>query len=105
MRDKKIYCNNCNLEITKDNIFISNGIPYCKRCNQALENISLSDLEIPVTLGKPTTKTLPEYYRFSVAKYALTDVIESIKNSGGKEISVTKEDDELVVQYKPYWRK
>ena len=73
MRDKKIYCNNCNLEITKDNVFISNGIPYCKRCNQA--------------------------------KYALTDVIESIKNSGGKEISVTKEDDELVVQYKPYWRK
>jgi hypothetical protein len=51
-----------------------------------------------------TNKKIPDYYRFSVAKYALSDVIEAIKNNGGKEIAVTKEDGELIVLYKPSWR-
>lgn len=46
-----------------------------------------------------------QYYRFSVAKYALSDCIEALTNNGAKEIIVTKYDDNLVVRYKPYWEK
>ena len=46
-----------------------------------------------------------EFYSFIVSKYALNDVIEAIKDNGGKEISVIKEGVNLVVCYKPYWRK
>lgn len=45
------------------------------------------------------------YYEFTVAKYALSDCIESLKNDGAKEIIVTKEDGDLIVKYKPYWKK
>lgn len=48
---------------------------------------------------------LPQYYEFSVAKYALSDCIEVLTNNGAKEIIVTKCDGDLIVRYKPYWKK
>ena len=45
------------------------------------------------------------YISFTIARYALTDVIEELHNSNAKDIIVTKEDDNLVVKYKPDWRK
>lgn len=53
-----------------------------------------------------THKTsLKSYYEFTVAKYALSDCIEALKNNNAKEIIVTKEDGNLIVRYKPYWKK
>jgi len=46
-----------------------------------------------------------EYISFSIARYALTDVLEELKAAKVKDIIVTKEDDNLVVKYKPSWRK
>jgi hypothetical protein len=48
---------------------------------------------------------LPQYYEFTVAKYALSDCVEALTNNGAKEIIVTKCDDNLIVKYRPYWRK
>ena len=56
-----------------------------------------------VTDEKPTVP-VPEYISFTIARYALTDVIEELNNSGAKEIIVTKEDGNLIVKYKPYWK-
>ncbi len=42
-----------------------------------------------------------QYISFTVARYALTDVIEELHKSYAKDIIVTKEDDNLVVKYKP----
>ena len=50
-------------------------------------------------------RSLPQYYEFGVAKYALSDCIEALTNNGAKEIIVTKCDDDLIVKYKPYWKK
>ena len=44
------------------------------------------------------------YCSFSVANYALTDVIEALTTAKAKDIIVTKVDGNLVVKYKPYWR-
>lgn len=44
------------------------------------------------------------YCSFSVANYALTDVIEALTVAKAKDIIVTKIDGNLVVKYKPYWR-
>lgn len=44
------------------------------------------------------------YCSFSVANYALTDVIEALTTAKAKDIIVTKIDGNLVVKYKPYWR-
>ena len=44
------------------------------------------------------------YCSFSVANYALTDVIEALTASKAKDIIVTKIDGNLVVKYKPLWR-
>lgn len=56
-----------------------------------------------------SAKQYVQYFRynfsFRVAKYALTDVIEAIENDGGKDIIITKEDDNLIVKYKPNWIK
>lgn len=41
---------------------------------------------------------------FSIANYALTDVIEALTAAKAKDIIVTKVDGNLVVRYKPYWR-
>lgn len=46
-----------------------------------------------------------EYISFTVARYALTDVIEELTAAKAKDIIVTKVDDNLVVKYKPSWRK
>lgn len=46
-----------------------------------------------------------QYYEFGVAKYALSDSIEALTNNGAKEIIVTKWDDNLIIKYKPYWKK
>lgn len=54
---------------------------------------------------KDGNKSLPEYYEFKVAVYALSDCIVALTNSGAKEIAVTKCDDSLVVRYKPFWKK
>ena len=55
--------------------------------------------------GIHTYIPVPDYYSFIISRYALTDVIEELTVAGAKEIVVTKEDNHLVVQYKPYWRK
>ena len=54
--------------------------------------------------SKTMIKPYSAYRKFRVSKYALIDVIEAIKNNGGKDIIVTKEDDNLIVKYKPNWK-
>lgn len=56
-------------------------------------------------IDKNGNRHLPQYYEFIVAKYALSDCIEALTNNGAKEIIVTKCDDDLIVKYKPYWKK
>ena len=46
-----------------------------------------------------------EYITFAIARYALTDVIEELTAAKVKDIIVTKVDNNLVVKYKPAWRK
>ena len=45
-----------------------------------------------------------EYISFTIANYALTDVVEALPAANVKDIIVTKVDDNLVVKYKPSWR-
>ncbi len=45
-----------------------------------------------------------QYVSFTIANYALTDVIEALTAAKVKDIIVTKVDDNLVVKYKPSWR-
>lgn len=56
-------------------------------------------------IDKNGNRHLPQYYEFIVAKYALSDCIEALTNNGTKEIIVTKCDGDLIVKYKPYWKK
>ena len=42
-----------------------------------------------------------QYISFTIARYALTDVIEELHKSNAKDIIVTKEDGNFVVKYKP----
>lgn len=56
-------------------------------------------------IDKDRNRHLPQYYEFIVAKYALSDCVEALTNNGAKEIIVTKCDDNLIVRYKPYWKK
>lgn len=58
-----------------------------------------------VIVDKDGNRHLPQYYEFKVAKYALSNCIEALTNNGVKEIIVTKCDDDLIVRYKPYWKK
>ena len=51
-----------------------------------------------------STVLVPDYISFTIACYALTDVIEELHKSNAKDIIVTKEDDNLVVKYKPSWK-
>lgn len=44
------------------------------------------------------------YISFSIARYALTDVIEELTAAKAKDIIVTKVDGNLVVKYKPSWK-
>ena len=105
LHPKGFYCTNCKKGYLIKDTFIANGIVYCKHCNQAT-TLTLSDVCVPEKSDMDSTeKTVREYYRFGVAKYALSDVIEALENNSAKEVSVTKEDGELVVSYKPYWRK
>lgn len=69
------------------------------RCEDTVEfnkshGIEKEEVTVPVS----------EYISFTIARYALTDVIEELNNSGAKEIIVTKEDGNLIVKYKPYWK-
>ena len=45
-----------------------------------------------------------QYCSFTIANYALTDVIEALTAAKVKDIIVTKVDNDLVVKYKPSWR-
>ena len=45
-----------------------------------------------------------QYCSFTIANYALTDVVEALTAAKVKDIIVTKVDDNLVVKYKPSWR-
>ena len=55
-------------------------------------------------LNKKWNEIISEnYISFSIARYALTDVLEELHKSNAKDIIVTKQDDNLVVKYKPYW--
>ena len=56
-------------------------------------------------IDKDGNRHLPQYYEFCVAKYALSDCVEALTNNGAKEIIVTKCDGDLIVKYKPYWKK
>lgn len=56
------------------------------------------------TLGDKVTEELETYCSFSIANYALTDVIEALTAAKAKDIIVTKVDGNLVVKYKPHWR-
>lgn len=44
------------------------------------------------------------YCSFTIANYALTDVIEALTAAKVKDIIVTKMDGDLIVKYKPNWR-
>lgn len=47
------------------------------------------------------TVPVPDYISFTIARYALTDVLEELTAAKVKDIIVTKEDDNLIVKYKP----
>ena len=67
-----------------------------------------NDFEFIVSEEKKEESGIHTYipsYRFIIARYALTDVIEELTAAGAKDIVVSKEDGNLVVQYKPDWRK
>ena len=92
------------LPLDKFNIFLD----MLWRCEDTVEfNKNLKTLaEIKVEREKEEpTAPVPEYISFTIARYALTDVIEELHNSNVKDIIVTKENDNLVVKYKPSWRK
>ena len=55
-------------------------------------------------IDKVREKNSEQYVKFSIARYALTDVLEELHKSNAKDIIVTKEDDGLLVKYKPYWK-
>ena len=55
-------------------------------------------------IDKIREKVSEQYIKFSIARYALTDVIEELHKSNAKDIIVTKEDGDLVIKYKPYWK-
>lgn len=80
-----------------------------------IKNLSPADtVELAIIRGMECQKKLDErweelcreeYISFTVARYALTDVIEELTAAKVKDIIVTKVDDNLVVKYKPSWRK
>lgn len=63
------------------------------------------DFEFIVPPNEEPISYFPDYISFTIAHYALTDVIEELTASKAKDIIVTKVDDNLVVKYKPSWRK
>ena len=77
------------------------------RCEDAVEfnkNLrTVAEIKMEKEKEEPTAP-VPEYISFTIARYALTDVIEELHNSNAKDIVVTKEDGNLVVKYKPSWR-
>ena len=80
--------------------FVENAIKD-KNSDECKENNEYSN----TIVDEDGNRHLPQYYEFGVAKYALSDCIEALINNSAKEIIVTKCDDNLIVKYKPYWKK
>lgn len=81
--------------------FVENSIKNKNLDEQIKENNEYSNMIV----NEDGNKHLSQYYEFRVVKYALSDCIEALTNNGVKEIFVTKCDDDLIIKYKPYWKK
>ena len=81
-----------------------NMLDLCEDTDKGCE-VEENDKNTLTTEEKWNELISDNYISFSISRYALTDVIEELYNSNAKDIIVTKEDDNLVVKYKPSWRK
>lgn len=62
----------------------------------------LYQYELRTTLPKEeSTVSVSDYISFTIARYALTDVLEELTAAKVRDIIVAKEDDNLIVKYKP----
>ena len=91
------------LDGISDSIDIKNNF----NIDQYLMRIELDSSEVESDVKKESPIKGCEdnnYCSFTIANYALTDVIEALTAAKAKDIIVTKVDGDLVVKYKPYWR-